>query len=120
MEIKLVFHSGSVFVCASHPSTCLLLNMINRVMINFADPKIEPIPVALQDVVERLLNKNVVSTKPDSAIIDIFNEVPYDSSAFYVLIICIEVDISNLLLRFYRVITLSLISGHNGLEGLCV
>ncbi|XP_042022127.1 RNA demethylase ALKBH10B-like [Salvia splendens] len=38
------------------------------------DPKIEPIPVALQDVVERLLNKNVVSTKPDSAIIDIFNE----------------------------------------------
>ncbi|XP_057777659.1 LOW QUALITY PROTEIN: RNA demethylase ALKBH10B [Salvia miltiorrhiza] len=38
------------------------------------DPKIEPIPVALQDVIERLLTKNVVSTKPDSAIIDIFNE----------------------------------------------
>ncbi|KAG6405508.1 hypothetical protein SASPL_133098 [Salvia splendens] len=38
------------------------------------DPKIEPIPVTLQDVVERLLTKNVVSTKPDSAIIDIFNE----------------------------------------------
>ncbi|XP_042025338.1 RNA demethylase ALKBH10B-like [Salvia splendens] len=38
------------------------------------DPKIEPIPVALQDVVEKLLNKNVVSTRPDSAIIDIFNE----------------------------------------------
>ncbi|KAL1556505.1 RNA demethylase ALKBH10B-like [Salvia divinorum] len=38
------------------------------------DPKIEPIPVELQDVVERLLTKNIVSTKPDSAIIDIFNE----------------------------------------------
>ncbi|KAL6587063.1 Glutathione synthetase [Orobanche minor] len=44
--------------------------------------KIEPIPVALQDVIERLLTKNVVSIKSDSAIIDIFNEVPYDSSAF--------------------------------------
>ncbi|KAL6587065.1 Glutathione synthetase [Orobanche minor] len=49
--------------------------------------KIEPIPVALQDVIERLLTKNVVSIKSDSAIIDIFNEVPYDSSAFCVLII---------------------------------
>ncbi|KAH6773941.1 hypothetical protein C2S51_012345, partial [Perilla frutescens var. frutescens] len=38
------------------------------------DPKIEPIPVLLQDVIERLLTENVVSVKPDSAIIDIFNE----------------------------------------------
>lgn len=89
-------------------------------MVNFADPKIEPIPVALQDVIERLLTKNVVSAKPDSAIIDIFNEVPYDSSAFCVLIICINVDRTNLLPHTYRVITHSLISGHNGMEGLCV
>lgn len=62
--------------------------MFIRVMANFADPKIEPIPVVLQDVIERLLTEQVVSIKPDSAIIDIFNEVSHDSSAFDVLMIC--------------------------------
>ncbi|KAL8520820.1 hypothetical protein ACS0TY_011393 [Phlomoides rotata] len=38
------------------------------------DSKIEPIPALLQDVIERLLTEQVVSNKPDTAIIDIFNE----------------------------------------------
>ncbi|KAG8382669.1 hypothetical protein BUALT_Bualt05G0101300 [Buddleja alternifolia] len=39
-----------------------------------AEPKIEPIPESLQDVIEQLLTEQVVSIKPDSCIIDIFNE----------------------------------------------
>ncbi|CAA3031679.1 Hypothetical predicted protein [Olea europaea subsp. europaea] len=38
------------------------------------DRKTEPIPVLLEDVIERLLTMQVVSVKPDSCIIDIFNE----------------------------------------------
>ncbi|KAI3453205.1 hypothetical protein Pfo_009868 [Paulownia fortunei] len=38
------------------------------------DLKTEPIPALLQDVIERLLNEQVISIKPDSSIIDIFNE----------------------------------------------
>ncbi|XP_011070538.1 uncharacterized protein LOC105156173 isoform X1 [Sesamum indicum] len=38
------------------------------------DLKTEPIPASLQDVIEQLLAEQVVSTKPDSCIIDIFNE----------------------------------------------
>ncbi|KAL0409049.1 UNVERIFIED_CONTAM: RNA demethylase ALKB [Sesamum radiatum] len=41
---------------------------------NFADLKTEPIPSSLQDVIEQLLAEQVVTTKPDSCIIDIFNE----------------------------------------------
>lgn len=62
--------------------------MFTRFMVNFADPKVEPIPVLLQDVIERLFTEHVVSVKPDSAIIDVFNEVSYDISAFYELMIC--------------------------------
>lgn len=62
--------------------------MFTRFTVNFADPKVEPIPVLLQDVIERLLTEHVVSVKPDSAIIDVFNEVSYDISAFYELMIC--------------------------------
>ncbi|KAL3830701.1 hypothetical protein ACJIZ3_019503 [Penstemon smallii] len=49
------------------------MNGHGREMIQF-DLKIEPIPALLQDVIERLLTAQVVSTKPDSCIIDIFNE----------------------------------------------
>ncbi|KAL6566306.1 hypothetical protein OROGR_001921 [Orobanche gracilis] len=41
------------------------------------DIKIEPIPELLQDVIERLLTEKVVSIKPDSTIIDFFNEGDY-------------------------------------------
>ncbi|GFP83591.1 hypothetical protein PHJA_000502500 [Phtheirospermum japonicum] len=41
------------------------------------DLKTEPIPELLQDVIERLLTEKVVSVKPDSAIIDFFNEGDY-------------------------------------------
>ncbi|CAN1312672.1 RNA demethylase ALKBH10B [Linum perenne] len=36
--------------------------------------RIESIPPLLQDVVDRLVGKNIVTTKPDCCIIDIFNE----------------------------------------------
>ncbi|CAA2999956.1 Hypothetical predicted protein [Olea europaea subsp. europaea] len=38
------------------------------------DRKTEPIPALLEDVIHRLLTMQVVSVKPDSCIIDIFNE----------------------------------------------
>lgn len=38
------------------------------------DRKIEPIPVLLQDIIDSLTSKNVFSVKPDSCMIDIFNE----------------------------------------------
>ncbi|CAN1312669.1 RNA demethylase ALKBH10B [Linum perenne] len=38
------------------------------------DRRIESIPPLLQDVVDRLVGKNIVTTKPDCCIIDIFNE----------------------------------------------
>ncbi|KAL6505899.1 hypothetical protein OROHE_023278 [Orobanche hederae] len=41
------------------------------------DIKIEPIPELLQDVIEQLLTEKVVSVKPDSIIIDFFNEGDY-------------------------------------------
>ncbi|XP_073280091.1 RNA demethylase ALKBH10B [Primulina huaijiensis] len=41
------------------------------------DPKAEPIPALLHDVIERLLNVQAFSVKPDSCVIDIFNEGDY-------------------------------------------
>ncbi|XP_019171318.1 PREDICTED: uncharacterized protein LOC109166877 [Ipomoea nil] len=38
------------------------------------DRKIEPIPALLQDLIESLMSKQVFSVKPDSCMIDIFNE----------------------------------------------
>ncbi|CAA0811525.1 hydroxyproline-rich glycoprotein family protein [Striga hermonthica] len=38
------------------------------------DIKTEPIPELLQDIIQRLLAEQVVSVKPDSVIIDVFNE----------------------------------------------
>nr|GMD15438.1 RNA demethylase ALKBH10B isoform X2 [Ipomoea batatas] len=38
------------------------------------DRKIEPIPVLLQDLIESLMSKQVFPVKPDSCMIDIFNE----------------------------------------------
>ncbi|EPS61205.1 hypothetical protein M569_13593, partial [Genlisea aurea] len=39
-----------------------------------ADIKTEPLPESLQDVTERLLAKEIISIKPDSCIVDIFDE----------------------------------------------
>ncbi|KAK1277918.1 hypothetical protein QJS04_geneDACA017198 [Acorus gramineus] len=36
--------------------------------------KLEPIPILLQDIIDRLLNSQVMSVKPDSCIIDFYNE----------------------------------------------
>ncbi|KAK1301292.1 hypothetical protein QJS10_CPB12g01599 [Acorus calamus] len=38
------------------------------------DRKLEPIPILLQDIIDRLLNLQVMSVKPDSCIIDFYNE----------------------------------------------
>ncbi|KAH7841397.1 hypothetical protein Vadar_029403 [Vaccinium darrowii] len=38
------------------------------------DRRIEPIPSLLQDVIERLVGMKVMTAKPDSCIIDVFNE----------------------------------------------
>ncbi|XP_073139918.1 RNA demethylase ALKBH10B isoform X2 [Henckelia pumila] len=41
------------------------------------DPKPEPIPALLNDVIERLLTVQAISVKPDSCVVDIFNEGDY-------------------------------------------
>lgn len=52
--------------------------LIVGILIVFADRKIEPIPVLLQDLIESLMSKQVFPVKPDSCMIDIFNEVASD------------------------------------------
>ncbi|PIA63907.1 hypothetical protein AQUCO_00201312v1 [Aquilegia coerulea] len=41
---------------------------------NYEDRKMEAIPVLLQDVIDHLLSSQVIAVKPDSCIIDFFNE----------------------------------------------
>ncbi|CAI0553044.1 unnamed protein product [Linum tenue] len=41
----------------------------------FQDQKIEPIPPLLQDVIDRMVGAQIMTTKPDSCMINIFNEV---------------------------------------------
>lgn len=48
---------------------------LNFILINFAERKIESIPAPLQDVIERLVGMQIVTVKPDSCIIDFYNEV---------------------------------------------
>lgn len=43
--------------------------------MKFTDRRIEPIPGLLQDVIDRLVGMQVMTAKPDSCIVDIFNEV---------------------------------------------
>lgn len=60
-------------------SACLLIGTLMRI----SDRKIDPIPGLFQDVIERLMAMQIVTTKPDSCIIDIFNEVSSDIILFY-------------------------------------
>jgi hypothetical protein len=39
------------------------------------DRRIEPIPSALSDIIERLVSKQIIPVKPDACIIDFFSEV---------------------------------------------
>lgn len=43
--------------------------------MKYVDRKIEPIPSLLQDVIDRLVGMHVMTVKPDSCIIDVYNEV---------------------------------------------
>ncbi|XP_024994029.1 uncharacterized protein LOC112527556 [Cynara cardunculus var. scolymus] len=45
-----------------------------EIILIFADRRIEPIPSLFQDVIEGLMAMQVLTVKPDSCIIDIFNE----------------------------------------------
>ncbi|KAL0540165.1 hypothetical protein IC582_024395 [Cucumis melo] len=42
--------------------------------VNFTDRRIEPIPSLLQDLIDRLVGDQVMTVKPDSCIIDFYNE----------------------------------------------
>jgi hypothetical protein len=43
--------------------------------MNFAERRVESIPALLQDVIEHFVAMQVMTMKPDSCIIDIYNEV---------------------------------------------
>jgi hypothetical protein len=51
---------------------CVLVNMRYGL---YADRRIEPIPSALSDIIERLVSKQIIPVKPDACIIDFFSEV---------------------------------------------
>lgn len=44
-----------------------------------ADRRIEAIPALLQDAIDRLVDSQVMTAKPDSCIIDVYNEVGKDA-----------------------------------------
>lgn len=46
----------------------------------FTERRTEPIPSLFQDVIERLMETQILSVKPDSCIIDIYNEVNKEST----------------------------------------
>ncbi|KAL1203616.1 RNA demethylase ALKBH10B [Cardamine amara subsp. amara] len=48
------------------------------------DRRIEPIPSALLDIIERLVSKQIIPVKPDACIIDFFNEGDHSQPHMYV------------------------------------
>ena len=46
-----------------------------------ADRRIEAIPALLQDAIVRLVDLQVMTAKPDSCIIDVYNEVGKDGAS---------------------------------------
>lgn len=87
--------------------------------MEFTDRRIEPIPSLLQDVIERLVGMKVMTAKPDSCIIDVFNEVSCHVFTLYgfELLFIMQVGLNNVAL-VCRVIIRSHTCGHHGLAGL--
>ncbi|GMH26280.1 hypothetical protein Nepgr_028123 [Nepenthes gracilis] len=61
------------------PAASKLISLVNDLRAagkkgQFQDRRIETIPGLLQDVIDRLLSMQVIPSKPDSCIIDVFNE----------------------------------------------
>lgn len=54
---------------------CVLVNMRYKF---YADQRIEPIPSFLSDIIESFVSKKIIPVKPDSCIIDFFNEIKTD------------------------------------------
>lgn len=58
---------------------CQVLPVID-IKLCFTERRTEPIPSLFQDVIERLMATQILSVKPDSCIIDIYNEVNKEST----------------------------------------
>lgn len=55
----------------------LKYHFLDLYKFNFADRRTESIPSLLQDVIERLVGMQIMTVKPDSCIIDFYNEVDH-------------------------------------------
>ena len=55
----------------------LRYHLLDLYKFNFADRGTESIPSLLQDVIERLVGMQIMTVKPDSCIIDFYNEVDH-------------------------------------------
>lgn len=68
---------GMSFKMFSHNlfSTYNLCLWVNMRYGFYEDRRIEPIPSALSDIIERLVSKQIIPVKPDACIIDFFSEV---------------------------------------------
>lgn len=77
MTLPQGLQKACLFICIRNNSILLTVSifLIIDFPINVAEKKIEPIPALLQDVIDRLDGMQVFTTKPDSCIVDIYNEV---------------------------------------------
>jgi hypothetical protein len=91
--------------------------LLNSLLINFAERKTEAIPALLQDVIERLVGMQIVTVKPDSCIIDFYNEV-VNNGTFFCIKVCDLPSWPNFMVIVCRVITRSRTTFHTGLGGL--
>lgn len=79
----------------------------------------EAIPSLLQDVIDRLVGMQVLTVKPDTCIIDFFNEVVNIVQFFFNMIRVLDLPRDhNFVMIVCRVIIHILTCGHCGLEGL--
>lgn len=63
----------------SNNNKYFILIYVTETILKFSDRKIEPIPSLFQEFIERLMTMEVLKVKPDSCVIDIYNEVSSDS-----------------------------------------
>lgn len=56
-------------------SSCLMWYFKSSFLVNFTDRRIESIPSLIQDLIDRIVAEQMMTVKPDSCIVDFYNEV---------------------------------------------
>lgn len=85
--------------------------------LDIAERLVEAIPKQLQDVIDNFVRMQVMTVKPDSCIIDFFNEVRNCDVMSMVLKLSAVICYVNLIMWFCRGTTHILMHAHLGMEG---